>query len=186
MIAALIEGARLDLKSVEYDHAEVFLKEIERSRAFLDARLPWVQATQTIEDALRFIDSYSLQREMNNGGLWGLFRKEDNAFMGCICLQWVEWDNLSTSIGYWLLNRFTGYGYATEALKLLSNYAFKSLKLNRLEVDVAINNPKSVALLKRVGFQEEGLFREYTRLNGVFLNHRRFSLLSSDSAAAQL
>ncbi|HHX14998.1 MAG TPA: GNAT family N-acetyltransferase, partial [Fibrobacter sp.] len=80
----------------------------------------------------------------------------------------------------------TGNGYATEALKLISHYAFNSLKLNRLEVDVAINNPKSIALLERVGFQEEGLFREYTRLNGVFLNHRRFSLLSTDMAATRL
>lgn len=186
MIATFIEGTRFDLKSVEYDHAEVFLTEIEKSRSFLDARLPWVRATQTIEDALRFIDSYSLQREMENGGLWGLFHKKDGAFMGCICLQWVEWEHLSTSIGYWLLNRFTGNGYATEALKLISHYAFNSLKLNRLEVDVAINNPKSIALLERVGFQEEGLFREYTRLNGVFLNHRRFSLLSTDMAATRL
>lgn len=176
----LIEGQRIFLEPLEDKHAEVFLKEVDRSRSFLDAKLPWVGAMRTIEDALRFIDSYILQSEMDNGGLWGLFLKEDHTFLGCICLQWIQWENLSASIGYWLLHSHTGKGYATEALKLLCLYAFNSLKLNRLEIDIAANNQKSIALVKRVGFQEEGFFREYANLHGVFLNHLRFSLLSTD------
>lgn len=177
---SLIEGKDLVLEPIEDKHAEVFLRGIEKSRSFLDARLPWVRAMNTIEEALQFIDSYSLQSEMNNGGLWGLFRKEDSTFMGCISLQWIQWEHLSASIGYWLLESYTGKGYATEMLKMLSSYAFNSLKLNRLEIDIADNNQKSIALAKRAGFQEEGFFREYANLHGVFLNHRRFSLLSSD------
>jgi len=182
----IIEGNRIVLEPIEEKHAEIFLREVNSSRSFLDAKLPWVRAMNTIEDALRFIDSYTLQSEMDNGGLWGLFEKENRTFLGCICLQWIQWDNLSASIGYWLLKSHTGKGYATEALKMICSYAFNSLKLNRLEIDIAANNLKSIALVKGVGFQEEGFFREYANLHGIFLNHLRFSLLSTDPSHLKL
>ena len=68
----------------------------------------------------------------------------------------------------------------TEAVKLLSAYAFTTLKLNRLELMIAVHNEKSTAVARRCGFTEEGVCRDFELINGNFVDHRRFSLLARD------
>ncbi len=51
-------------------------------------------------------------------------------------------------------------GYGSEAARLLIEYAFGSLNLNRLSVWVASSNPRAVAWWQKMGFQHEGVVRE--------------------------
>ena len=47
-------------------------------------------------------------------------------------------------------------GYATEALKLIVNYAFNFLNLHQLWANISQDNPKSIMLFERVGFKQSG------------------------------
>jgi ribosomal-protein-serine acetyltransferase len=92
----------------------------------------------------------------------------------------VKLSNRSATLSYWLFKDYTGQGLMTESVKLLSAYAFATLKLNRLELLVSVHNDKSTAVAKRCGFKEEGICRDFELINGKFVDHRRFSLLARD------
>jgi ribosomal-protein-alanine N-acetyltransferase len=68
----------------------------------------------------------------------------------------------------------------TEALKLIIHYGFATLKLNRIQALVIPGNKPSVRLLLKLGFQEEGLLREYAFFKGRYHDLICYSLLSRE------
>lgn len=59
-------------------------------------------------------------------------------------------------LGYWVGRRFWGHGVATEAAGKLARWALANLDLDRLEANVATDNPASAAVLRHIGFRENG------------------------------
>ena len=57
----------------------------------------------------------------------------------------------SAEIGYWLGEPFWGRGIATEAVGAVSQYAFESFDLCRLEAGVFEWNPASMRVLEKAG-----------------------------------
>ena len=73
----------------------------------------------------------------------------------------------------------------TEALKAVINYGFSEgffYYLNRIEAFTYLKSEASIALLKKVGFKEEGVRREYGYWKNKFHDLRCFSLLRRDWA----
>ena len=154
---------------------------IDSSRDFLSQFLPWPGECSSVEDVASRAESWEMQAQMGNGACWGIFEKTDAglAVAGCIVVGWVRWAHRSAELNYWLGKDFTGRGLATEALRLVSRELF-SLGLNRLEISASVNNEKSCALACRCGFVEEGVSRDFERINGIFVDHRRFARLARD------
>ena len=173
-----LHGEKVCLRKIGEADVPVLFQLIVESRDFLAAHLPWPADVISEEDVQARLESWELQAEMGSGGCWGIFH--EGCITGCIILGWVQKEHHSATISYWLGKPFTGMGFATDALKTMSQFVFETLKLNRLEISVSVNNLPSAAVARRVGFQEEGICRQYERINGNFEDHIRFSLLASD------
>ena len=87
----------------------------------------------------------------------------------------------SASIGYWLNAAHQGQGYMREALGLAIDYALETLALHRINAACLPGNAKSIALLKALGFEEEGFAKAYYRINGVWEDHALFGLTRTGS-----
>lgn len=182
-----IVGEQVVLRPLGEADAQSLFELIDESREFLQEHLPWPEECTSVENVASRIDSWNLQAQMANGACWGIFEKVANADLkiaGCIMLGWVQWKHRSATVCYWLGKNFCGRGLATEALLLASSEAF-AMGLNRLELTSSVRNPKSAAVARRAGFQEEGLCREYERIHGNFEDHLRFSLLARDLLDAE-
>jgi len=88
--------------------------------------------------------------------------------------------NRSTSIGYWLGERFQGSGVMTKSCKALIEYAFRELKLNRVEIRCAEKNLRSRAIPERLGFVNEGMIREAEWLYDHFVDHVVYGVLARE------
>jgi len=64
-------------------------------------------------------------------------------------------------IGYWCAPQARGRGVTTRALRLLSDYAFSELALERLELLTDPDNRASQRVAEKVGFQREGVLRSH-------------------------
>jgi [ribosomal protein S5]-alanine N-acetyltransferase len=62
----------------------------------------------------------------------------------------------SAEVGYWIAPKHQGKGYATEALKLLTDDAFTESKLTRIYARVFTWNAKSMTVLAKAGYLLEG------------------------------
>ena len=174
-------GERVVLRSLEERDFALLYDVIDSSRDHLSEFLPWPKDCNSVEDVASRADSWNLQAQMGNGACWGIFEKTGAglAVGGCIVAGWIQWAHRSAVLNYWLGKDFTGRGLATEALRLVSRELF-SLGLNRLEISASVYNERSAVLALRCGFVEEGISRDFERINGNFVDHRRFSLLSRD------
>ena len=179
-----IEGERVTLRLLHEGDAPALFSLIDGSREFLARHLPWPAECTCVEDVESRIDSWEIQAQMANGACWGIFAKGagslNSELAGVIILGWIQAAHLSASVSYWLGECFTGRGLATDALKILSHFAFNRLGLNRLEISASVTNAKSAAVATRAGFTPEGTCREYEFVNGKFVDHVRFSLLARD------
>jgi RimJ/RimL family protein N-acetyltransferase len=59
-------------------------------------------------------------------------------------------------LGYWLAEPFWNKGIMTEAVKLITDYAFEHLNLNRIFAQPYDRNRASMRVLEKAGFQFEG------------------------------
>lgn len=71
-------------------------------------------------------------------------------------------------IGIVLDENETQKGYASEALKLLIDYAFKTLNLHQLYASMTFDNTKSIALFKKLNFQKVGVKKDWIATHNGF------------------
>jgi RimJ/RimL family protein N-acetyltransferase len=71
-------------------------------------------------------------------------------------------------------------GYGSQATKLMIEYAFETLNLNRIQLHVAVDNHPAVNIYKNAGFKVEGTLREAMYHNGRYCDFYVMGLLRSD------
>ena len=114
-----------------------------------------------------------------------LIRRDDAAFVGTCSLFNLHEASRRAEIGYALMRDAWGRGLMGEALVALVGFAFDTLQLNRLEADIDPRNSASAASLARLGFANEGLFRERWIVAGEVSDAAMYGLLRSDWLAAR-
>jgi [ribosomal protein S5]-alanine N-acetyltransferase len=78
---------------------------------------------------------------------------------------------VTTEIGYWLGENYWGKGITTEALKRMTDYAFKTFpELVRLWAGVFEYNKSSMQVLEKAGFELEGIRKKGAIKNGVVID----------------
>lgn len=167
-------GERVALEFLSAEDAEELLYLVDSSRESLDRWLPWVGNFTRTADAESFIESYRLQLDMGNGGIWGVRRRRDGALVGTVCLQWIDWSNFAANFGYFLGREFEGNGFATEALQLAVEYV-KGLGIHRVGIRVAVGNTRSSALAQRLGFSFEGTSKDAEFMHGKWQDVNRYA-----------
>lgn len=108
-------------------------------------------------------------------------RHEDDAIVGGAALSQIFRKAFQNAyLGYYLAEKYTGRGYMTEAVSLVLRFAFKELKLHRIEANVQPENTASIAVLQRCGFTREGFSRKYLKIGGRWRDHERFAIIVED------
>ncbi|WP_341282614.1 GNAT family protein [Paenibacillus sp. FSL H8-0537] len=86
----------------------------------------------------------------------------------------------NANVGYFLDRAHQGNGYVSEAVRLVTAYAFGKLGLHRLQAGVMPRNTPSIRVLERAGFRQEGLALRYLKINGVWEDHLLFALTAEE------
>ncbi len=126
-----------------------------------------------LEAAEKVIAGFANMRQLPSTGVrWGIVHADaqrGGALIGtCGVFRWNRgWRTCLT--GYELARHAQGQGFMTEALRAIYAWAFETMAVERIEAQVHPQNAPSLALLKTLGFVEEGLMREA----GLWLGERR-------------
>lgn len=124
------------------------------------------------------------QEENRLGGKeynFGVFHKEDEKLIGSINLVQVMRGPVQSAImGYTIDKDYNGKGYATEAVKLLVEYAFEELLLHRIEAGVMPHHGASIRVLEKAGFHQEGVRRKNVQINGIWQDHQMLAIINPE------
>jgi RimJ/RimL family protein N-acetyltransferase len=105
---------------------------------------------------------------------------DDADVFGGGSLHAIDLPERRAAIGYWLAERGRGRGVATRATRLIAGWAFKRLRLERLEITCAPENLASQRVAERCGFTREGLLRSHMRFKGGRRDTIVYSLLPGE------
>ena len=86
----------------------------------------------------------------------------------------------SAFLGYYAVAQYAGQGLMFEGMQLTLRYAFRRLKLHRLEANIQPGNSASIALVKRCGFSREGFSLRYLKIDRQWSDHERWALLAEN------
>ena len=117
-----------------------------------------------IEQSRDVITFIRKQYEENGIGRWAVIEKQSGDFIGWAGLKLVKQTiNNRTNyydVGYRLIPRYWGRGYATEVCKASIDYGFKNLNLNLICATASVHNIASRKVLEknRLTFIEEFLY----------------------------
>lgn len=174
----IITEDNLTLELINESFSSSLITLINSNRNYLSEWLPWVDKTRSVDQIREFIKASQKKFAENNG--FDCCIKNHNAIIGVIGLHKIDHINKITSIGYWLGSEYQGQGFMTKACKNLTEYCFKELNINRIEIKCATENFKSQAIPQRLNFKNEGILRQAEFLNGRYVDHFLFSKLKSD------
>jgi len=134
-------------------HDAAFILELVNEPAFLE--FIGDKGVRTHDDARRQIaERYRTHYDRHGFGLWAVVRKDTCETIGiCGLLKRDVLDH--PDLGYALLQRHTGQGYATEAVAATLAHAREKLGHATLHALTALENPASIALLGKFGFRHE-------------------------------
>jgi RimJ/RimL family protein N-acetyltransferase len=100
-----------------------------------------------------------------------------NRLLGAIGLTPIEH---RLSVGYWIVPAERGRGVATDAVRLLTAWAFRTLDYPRLELYHFVGNEASGRVATKAGFRREGTLRLFAEMRGEPRDCVMYSLLASD------
>lgn len=165
------------LRLLEESDAEELYAVIAANREYLSRWMPWAP-NQTGDGTLTFIRASRKQFADNQG--FQTVIVQQGRIVGILGFHRIDWENLSTTIGYWIAEAAQGRGIITRSVAALTDHAFRVWKLNRVEIRAAVDNERSRAIPRRLGFVEEGVLRQSERVDDRFVDHVVYSMLAED------
>ena len=137
---------------------------------------PWTERARAVD----YIASGATDIEAGTAMRLGVELKETGRCIGQVSLFNFDVQNRRCDMGYALNRGHWGHGYMGEALRVLLEFGFGALGLNRMEADIDPRNAASLRTVERLGFVQEGLLRERWLVNGEVCDTALYGLLLRD------
>jgi len=93
----------------------------------------------------------------------GITLKKHDEVIGIITLTDIDQFQGTGKMGYWLSQNYWRQGIMTEAAVALIDFAFKKIKLRRINISAFVENKASNGLIQKLGFVQEGTSRKKVR-----------------------
>ena len=124
---------------------------------------------------------YALTLRLTQIRFYVFLKTDPNRIIGTVSLYDVSSAFSRADIGYKFSSAYHHKGYASEAVEKLIDIAFMELSLHRICARVQEENTPSIRLLHGLGFEKEGICRDYLKLRGQWVDHLQYSLLAPAS-----
>ena len=159
-------------------HAAALADFVQHNLAHLHAYLPAVAELASIDAATEYL--HAVQEWAADGDVLEWYIFSGATLCGSIRVKDIDTCDRKAKVGYFLGKEFEGKGIMTAAVRLILDYCFNVLQLNRMELRCAANNTPSMAVARRLGFTLEGVLRQDECLHGVFVDQQVYGLLRAE------
>lgn len=154
-----VEGSRILIRQLQASDIEDFFEyrsdpEVCKYQNFM---------VRSKEETEAFINVQK-ERELGFPGDWlqiAIEHKQDEKLIGDCAILFREDEPRIVELGYTVNPNYQRKGYATEAVRLLMKTIFKDKDVHKVIANVDVRNPSSARVLEKIGFKQEGRFRQH-------------------------
>lgn len=138
---------------------------------------------QTLEQNLtRDLSRYFVEKKVKQFRtkeelLFKLKHKEHRTIIGLVYIKKLDYHKRQAELAYCIGYQFEGKGWMTQTIKAVSDYAFKVLELENLQIIVHRTNRGSIKVAEKCGYQWRTiLMKEHTPPNEPALDMELYEL----------
>ena len=147
------------LRALRDEHAPDLWNAVEASREHLKRWMPWVNEHNSLDFSREYVRRMQAKWILREDLPMCILRKDDHKFLGATGLHRIDWSIPAMEIGYWIRPDAEGKGFVTDAVKLITAFAFRDLRAERVTIRCDSKNLRSAAILPRAGFIHEATMR---------------------------
>jgi RimJ/RimL family protein N-acetyltransferase len=153
------ESERLVIRAPSAGDGVVWYAALLASADDLAPWLSWPKEIGNLEAAEKRIREMCLKWAQRIDLPMLVFEKSSGAFVGGNGLHHVDWRVPKFEIGYWTASGFAHRGYAVEATKAVTAFAFDVLRARRVQIRCEPNNTRSRRVAEGAGFAHEATLK---------------------------
>jgi ribosomal-protein-alanine N-acetyltransferase len=170
----LLEGPSLVLRRFRDSDTPLIL---EASADPFIPVLTTVPSKRDPDEALAYIDRQHGRLTSGEGYSFAIAERTSDEPVGQIGLWLRDFPRGRVSIGYWVVARHRRRGIAGEALQIISSWGVELPGVHRLELYVEPWNEGSWRAAERVGYQSEGLLRQWEPVGNEWKDMLMYALI---------
>ena len=165
------------LKMLEKRHADSFFEFIEKGREGFENWVPFVSKTLSKADTEIKIISFLEMYKNGQGYFWGLWNND--SIVGLLLIKDIDNSACSAEIGCMIDKNFEGKGIIRESCRIMINFIFNELNLNKIILCCDENNERSIKIAKYFKFNLEGTLKQSICINGKLRSTMYWALFNS-------
>ncbi|MFZ2097267.1 MAG: GNAT family protein [Anaerolineales bacterium] len=180
----MIYGERIRFRAIEREDLPTFVRWLNDSEVKQGIMIhhPFSQAEEEnwFEGMLKrpmdeHVMGIEIREASNDGG-------EDHwRLIGTLGFTDIDWRNHSSEFGIMIGEKsYWNRGFGSEAVRLLVQYGFCTLNLNRIFLRVFENNPRAIRAYEKAGFVHEGRMRQAEYRDGKYIDVLVMSMLKDE------
>ncbi|MCH2107576.1 MAG: GNAT family N-acetyltransferase [Planctomycetes bacterium] len=176
---------RLELRCYEPRDAEELQAVSARNREHLIPFMPWaLRDPETVDEKLELIRKWRGWFDTGRDFIYRVQRRGESEQIGGCGLHYRISGN-GAEIGYWIDERETRQGYATELAAALTRFSLEVQEPSRVVIQAEVENELSLRIPERLGFQQDGVLRRSSeRPEELNRDMVLYSLLPEELAAS--
>ena len=170
-----LQNSRLTLRRMELSdaHNMYIMRSDEAVMHYLDR--PLASSISEMEGKIKQIHD---DTDKGNCIQWTICLADDPQLIGTICIWNIDKNHHRGEIGYMLRKEYHKQGLMMEAISMVIEYGFSSIRLHSLEGQVTPKNIPSIKILERNGFVREAYYHENYFWKGTFIDTAVYSLIN--------
>ena len=160
----------------ELEMGDIVLRQIEESdakeyfeymiREEMAAYLTKENRPETLEKALEEVKYWGSLFPNRRSIYWAIALRDTNKMIGTAGFNSISFPNSRAEISYDLNPDYWGNGIMIRSIKKILQFADLGLGIVRTQATVITDNERSIKVLERCGFQQEGLLKKYEVVGG--------------------
>ena len=151
---------------------------VDDNRKYLREWLPWLDTNLSVKDELDFIEISQKDRIQGSSGVWLIREKKD--LVGTISINWIDWDNKSCGLGYWISEDKVGKGIVNRCCKSLINNLILNNQIHRFVIEAAVENHASRKVAENLGMRLEGIIKDRELLYGAYVDAALYAITAPE------
>lgn len=153
---------QLVLRPFDPEDAEKFKKALDSTLPDLYKFMLWPVQEWNFQQCLQWAVKTHAEYFMGTIFEWGCFDAKTGDLLGSVGIMPANPVNPDNwEIGYWITTPYKNRGLGTLITQIITAVSFLCLKIKRLQVGCVKENPASMRVIEKCGFQYEGTLRHF-------------------------
>ena len=160
--------------------AAAFQEAVLSSINHLSRWLSWCTPAYSINDAVEWVNSAENSWKAGTDYRFLVEDTKTGAVIGGVGINQIVHQHPVGNLGYWVRESAINRGVCTTAARLATEYAFRELGFQRIEIHIQVDNHASNAVASKLGGEFEGILRNKLMFNGESVRAKCYSIIPSD------